>query len=112
MMKKLTAALAAVFLVGAGAALAASYTNQLGQVFTITESHGVIAVASTPLPGYTSVAGPTLYGGSPGFRLDTNATVDVTTYTPRGYGDMIIGTTTQKVWIATGLTANDWVILN
>lgn len=45
------------------------------------------------------------------YRRDTNATTDVTAYTPRYFGDMLVGQTgtgTSSLWIAHGTTTNDW----
>ena len=46
-------------------------------------------------------------------QVDTNATTDVTTYTPRiARGDVLVGSKgagTNAVWIAKGATTNDWV---
>lgn len=44
-------------------------------------------------------------------HIDTNTTTSVTTYTPRYFGDMLVGQAgagTGAVWLAIGLTTNDW----
>jgi hypothetical protein len=45
-------------------------------------------------------------------QADTNATTSVTTKTPKFIGQILVGgagTGTNGVWIAKGLTTNDWV---
>ena len=47
-------------------------------------------------------------------QADTNETSDVTIYTPRFIGDVLVGgagTGTNAVWIAKGATTNDWVAI-
>jgi hypothetical protein len=43
-------------------------------------------------------------------QVDTNATTTVTLYTPTKLGSLLIGKQggSNRVWIATGLTTNDW----
>jgi hypothetical protein len=47
-------------------------------------------------------------------RRDTNTATTITGYTPRYYGDMLIGRTdaaTGAVWVAVGATTNDWKVI-
>jgi len=43
-------------------------------------------------------------------QIDTNATTTVTLYTPSKIGQFLIGKQggSNRLWIATGLTTNDW----
>ena len=44
-------------------------------------------------------------------QVDTNATTSVTTKTPEYVGQILVGATgsTSSVWVAKGVTTNDWV---
>jgi hypothetical protein len=44
-------------------------------------------------------------------QTDTNATTSVTTKTPKYVGQILVGATgsTSSVWVAKGVTTNDWV---
>jgi hypothetical protein len=45
--------------------------------------------------------------------LDKASSTTSANYTPRNYGDMLIGyeNGTSKVWIATGLTTTNWTAI-
>jgi hypothetical protein len=103
-MKKLLI-VAVILLAGLGVCLAAEYTNQLGQVFTRNADGTLTPVSSLAAPSVSPVSGQMVI-------VDTNAFVATASYTPAHYGDILIGSTTGKVWIAKGLTTASWVILN
>lgn len=89
----------------AGAAVADTVTtNRIGQVFS-TDSNGVVTLVSGN--GGGSSQSLTL---SPAFgaQLSTTVTLAPTSYTPRGFGDVLIGTVSDKVYVATGVATSDW----
>jgi hypothetical protein len=45
-------------------------------------------------------------------RVVTNITVAPTSYTPNHVGQVLIGSYSNKVWIAEGVTTNSWIALN
>lgn len=109
-MNKYVAVVVAIAL-AAGMVLAATVTNRLGQVSTTTTgSDGVTTTITMGAGGASSVTSRTV--SIPGAQIDAAVYVDATLFTPRNYGDILIGITTGKVWVATGLTTNDWKILN
>ncbi len=109
-MNKFAIAIVGAVLV-AGAVLAGTVTNRMGQVITTTVgSDGVTTTITMGAGGAASVTSRTV--NAVGCVIDAAAFVNATLYTPRNYGDMLIGITTGKVWVATGLTTNDWKILN
>lgn len=112
-MNRMLIAMAAV-LVAAGVVVAATVTNRMGQVITTSVgSDGVTTTTIVVANGASSVTNRTVL--PVGWYLDMAVTTDATLYTPRNYGDGIIGKTgvgTGSVWVATGLTTNDWAKLN
>lgn len=76
------------------------YTNGLGQV---TETV-VGQVGTTYVP--VEVPRPQMV------QLDRATVVDATDYTPSGIGQILIGITSNKVFISTGVTTNDWAAVN
>lgn len=109
-MNKITVAIVGMVL-SAGMVLAATVTNRQGQVSTTTSgSEGVTTTITIGANGASSVTSRTV--NAIGAQIDAAAFVDATLFTPRNYGDVLIGITTGKVWVATGLTTNDWKILN
>lgn len=44
--------------------------------------------------------------------VDTNAVPDLTAYTPAGIGQIVVGTASNTVSIATGATTNDWTTIS
>ena len=79
----------------------ATVTNRLGDVITVTltDSGPASGVVRTILPPV-------------GAQVSTNTTVVATQFTPRELGDLLIGTVSGKVYMATGRTTNDWKALN
>lgn len=93
-------------------------TNAIGQIITtISDSQGVRSTSIT-YPSQPSSASQTKLN-LPGIQL-APLLPDFTTntlYTPRGIGDILIGrigiaSFTGTVWMATGVTTNDWKQLN
>lgn len=107
-MKKLMVVLG-VLLVAGGLCLADTFTNSLGRVFNIVEVDG--GVYLTPVALSTTSAAQSQTSAFT-VRVDTNAAPTVTNYTPFHYGDVLVGTVSGKVWMATGLTTSDWKLLN
>ena len=56
------------------------------------------AIASTKLAGLALV--------------DTNTTVDVTINVPLFAGQVLVGSVSNKAWVAKGTTTNDWIAIN
>jgi hypothetical protein len=112
-MNRVLIALVAV-LSAAGMLMAVTTTNRMGPVVVSTVgADGVVVTTITSANGAASVTNRTVL--PVGWYLDKAAVTVPTLYTPRNYGDGIIGQTglgTGSVWIATGLTSNDWAKLN
>lgn len=91
--------------VGVGSAHAqtqsATVTNRQGQVIQVTLTD------SGPASGAVRTIVPAV-----GAQVATNVTVVATQFTPRELGDLLLGTVSGKVYIATGGTTNDWKALN
>jgi hypothetical protein len=108
-MNRLMIALVAVF-ASIGMVIAGTVTNQVGQVITTTTGSDGVTTTIVVANGAASVTNRTVL--PVGFQLSAASVVDPTLYTPRNYGDFLIGITTGKLWVAKGLTTNDWAILN
>jgi len=108
-MNRIVIGLGAMLLV-ASMVLAGTVTNRMGQVITTTTSASGVTTTITVANGAATVTNRTV--APQGCQIDAAAVVDATLFTPRNYGDMLVGITTGKVWVATGLTTNDWKILN
>ena len=69
------------------------------------------ALQATALPDIPIAPGG-FYDGTSVARVDTNATTSITTYTPRKVGDVLLGkvASTNCMWVARGLTTNNWSI--
>jgi len=108
MSKKILGILGVVLV--AGVSLAATVTNYLGQVVTV-DANGVVTAITVPQTGTNQVRTQVALVGA---RVDTNATTSWTGYVPRDIGDILIGKTggTNAVYMAAGITTNDWVKLN
>lgn len=112
--KMILAALVAVvlgFVVSVKADTTNTVTNAVGQVFTvISTSSGVYTTSFTPTTRPASAS--QVYLNLVGIQLDAAGTISTTNtlFTPRQIGDMLIGQegATGKVWMATGVTTNDW----
>jgi len=96
-------AAAAVALVLAGSVYAYTFTNQ-GQVITVT--------LMTEIPAGTAVR---TEAPPQATKIDTNANTTTTAYLPDDIGQMLVGhittTSTNAVWVAVGMTTNDWLIV-
>lgn len=98
------AVMAVLFL--AGVALAGSYTNKLGQIFTVTVGDSGVTVTTTSTPGagatdtkwQVNAIGAQIATGTVSATEITNA------YTPRAIGDILIWPTSNIVWMATSTT--------
>lgn len=77
-----------------------TYTNGLGQVFETV----VGQVGTTEVPVAAPVAQVV--------QINVGTTVDTTDFVPSGIGQLLIWTTSNKVYTATGVTTNDWTLLN
>ena len=73
-------------------------TNRLGKVVTATLTE------DGPASGVIRATVPAI-----GAQISTNVTVSSANYTPRDIGDLLIGTVSGRVFIATSLT--NWVQL-
>ena len=107
-MKKLIIIFAAILLGTALKVEAASHTitNQLGQVITYEVDSGGVRVTSVT----TSGGSQDTISYSPYAQLYTGtAAIDPTKYTPRHIGDMLIGTVSNNVYIAEGLSTSSWI---
>ncbi len=110
-MKKISLFMAAVLLLTGIAVHAATVTNEFGQVITTTvTSAGLTTTIVDPNAG-ASRTNRTVE--ALGCQLDKSANTTATSFTPRNYGDMLVGqeNSTGKVWIATGLTTSDWKVI-
>jgi hypothetical protein len=107
-MKKISAIAVAVLLFAGVSVFAATVTNQMGQVITTTITPA--GLTTTILDPFSPMSVTNRTVGPVGCWLDLKADTTETLYTPRNYGDMLIGQegSTGKVWVATGLTTNDW----
>jgi uncharacterized membrane protein YeaQ/YmgE (transglycosylase-associated protein family) len=118
-----------------------NYTNAFGQVMNIVIGQAGSSTATTvvPAPGtiLTGTAAPTAtptqvgqvaldlgdaayiavgttssdWLSIPSIMTDTNTTVDQTDTRPASVGAILIGTVSNKVWLAEGITTNDWIEL-
>ena len=111
-MKKILIALAAAF-VAAGVLMASVTTNRQGQVLTTTVGTDGVATTIVVANGAASVTNRTVL--PVGAQLDKSTVTTTTDFTPRNYGDFLIGKSgagTNGVWCAAGLTTSDWVRLS
>ncbi len=79
---------------------------------TLATTTGAVAVVQGTLA--TATGNVATLQGDIIAQADTNATTTATAYTPRFVGDVLIGGAgvgTNAVWIAKGVTTNDWVAL-
>jgi len=107
-MKKISL-IAALAVFGVGIVVhAATVTNKTGQVITTTTTSAGVTITITDPNSAASETNRLVE--AVGSQLDMAANTTATLFTPRNYGDMLIGKegSTGKVWIATGLTTNDW----
>lgn len=76
---------------------------------------GVLDVDSTPKANTGDPLGQVGAGVViPAYRSDTNVTTTATGYTPAFIGQMLIGGAgegTNGLWVAKGVTTNDWVVI-
>ena len=116
-MKKRTQVMLALglLLVGVVCVMAFTYTNQMGQIVTVTVGDNGVETSTYTLPNALTPATRT-FGNLPGFQLYTNVNVmlpaTTNSFTPRDIGDLLIGTYSGKVQIAYGTTAGYWTPLN
>ena len=104
-MKKVLLALLAVGLIGS--AVAATVTNELGQIIVTTA--GVNGLTTVITPKALSVSAEKQVIIAPiGSQLSEVNPVVSTAYTPRGLGDQIIGTVAGSVYVATGVGSGNW----
>jgi hypothetical protein len=83
-------------------------------------------VAVAAMAALTTLNSPTYFGktGLPAMaaaidtnfglltKVVTNITVAPTSYTPNHVGQVLIGSYSNKVWVAEGVTTNSWIALN
>ncbi len=111
-MNKVLIALAAAF-VAAGVLMAGVVTNQQGQVITTTVGTDGVTTTIVVANGAASVTNRTVLPC--GAQIDKSAVTTTTGFTPRNYGDFLIGKSgagTNGIWCAAGLTSSDWVRLS
>lgn len=110
-MKKISLFMAAALLVTGFAVHAATVTNEFGQVITTTVTSAGLTTTIVDPNAAASRTNRTVE--ALGCQLSQAATTVQTQFTPRNYGDMLVGQegSTGKVWIATGLTTNDWKVV-
>jgi hypothetical protein len=102
-MKKLIALMSLVALVG----FAADYTP------ASSESAQTVSAVVTVGTGGSVVASGTGFVAATA-QVDTNVTTTTTGYTPKFVGQILVGgagTGTNAVWVAKGVTTNDWVLV-
>lgn len=109
-MKKLMIALAVLAMVAGSIAVAATYTNSLGQVVTYTVGDLGTEVTGVTQPSGGSARART-FANLPGQQISEATTVVATAFTPRDIGDFLIGLVSNVVYMSTGRTTNDWVQL-
>lgn len=105
MKKILISLLIALGLIGFAQAVTVTVTNSLGQVivYEVTDT-GVTIQSITTSGGSTgSVSFLPVIGFQVGYNI-----ADITAFTPRGVGDMLLDVYDGDVWIAKGLSANSW----
>jgi len=82
-------------------------------IATVLYAAGPTVLTGLKVEGDLEVTGTTTVSGYiPSAQTDTNATTTATSYTPAAVGQVLIGgagTGTNAVWIAKGVTTNDWV---
>ena len=108
-MNRVLMGLVAVFAL-VGMVVAGTTTNRLGQVITTSVGTDGVTTTIVVANGAATVTNRTVL--PVGFQLSADTVVYPTQFTPRNYGDFLIGITTGKLWVAKGLTTNDWTILN
>lgn len=94
----------ALLLIGAYTAHGYSKKNSAGTVDEIVSGSVIAAGNVTSSAGYIAST----------VQSDTNVTTTATSYTPQFTGQILIGgagTGTNGVWIAKGVTTNDWVVV-
>jgi len=113
MNKKIVLAMVILAVVCAGAYVvrAATVTNDLGQVITTTSGSGGVTITITDPNAKASASNRVV--SAQGAQLEMSDNTTATLFTPRNYGDMLIGKEggTGKVWVASCLTTNDWKII-
>ena len=114
-MKKMMIALVALVLVAGAVARADTtntYTNTYGDVITaVTTDMGVKTTTIVHSGAQSATLRPRV--AALGWQISTNMndTETATQYTPRDIGDGLIFTSTNAVYVSTGVTTNDWVKL-
>ena len=111
-MKKVLIAVIALLALGSSvfAGSTNTYTNVYNQVVTVvvgddgTLTTSIVPAVSPDLAYRTEI--PLV-----GIQVSTGTTVTATAFTPRDIGDILIGTVSNKVYMSTGATTNDWVEL-
>lgn len=102
-----------ISLVIAGGAFAATITNRLGQVVTVDANGVVTSITDPTVPGANT---NTVIGISSSAQVDAgtaNADLGVKSLAPRQIGDFAIflAGTNGSIYMAAGVTTNDWVEL-
>lgn len=114
-MRKMLIGIAALVLgcVSLFADTTSTYTNQIGQVYTVTvTSLGTYTTTFTPASQPASAY--VVQAFAPGIVVYTGATTNQQLLTqPRAIGDMFAWQygPTQALWVAYGVTSNTWVSL-
>ena len=113
-MKKILVGLM-VLVLGAGVVFATStntYTNALGQVVTVVVLNDGTRTTTITQPVTVAAASRTVIN-LPGMQVSASAaTIDTTVFTPRDLGDFLLFTVSNTLYVATGVTTNDWTALN
>jgi len=83
--------------------------NYSGNIL-VTQTNAPVTIRTIPVSLVIKKSYLVPWGTSGDPRRIEGTTIVPENYTPRYYGDMIVGTDggTTTVWIATGLTTNDW----
>ena len=105
--------IALISLIVSGSAFAAVITNRIGQVVTVDANGVVTSITDPTVPGSDT---NTIVGISSSAQVDAgtaNADVGVKLLTPRQLGDFAIflAGTNGAIYMAAGVTTNDWVEL-
>mgnify|MGYP001572798167 CR=1 FL=1 len=111
-MRKMLIGIAALVLcaVSLFADTTSTYTNQIGQVYTVTVT-ALGTYTTTFTPASQPASASQAFTFSPGIQIYTGATSNQQVYTqPRAVGDMFSWQygSTNGLWVSYGVTSNTW----
>ena len=115
-MKKLIPILAVALLASAALSFAAPDPEANRQIKSLKARavalEADVATAQTDIDAVEAVAAAAVAKASAAQVTTSAAAIVTTSYTPAFVGQVLIATVSNKVWIAEGITTNDWVAVN